>query len=139
MSALTRLFFRSDVLAPPSTSETIAWWEARRPAYNLAVGATGLVTLGVVNLLMALPPIPTPLPWQASVFGPLIYAGLANICYTFGWCAELGIRKWLGDEVAAVGPAIFRYGFAFSIGLTLLPCGLAVLQYLARMTSAVFF
>jgi hypothetical protein len=35
--------------------------------------------------------------------------------------AELWIRNTLGREMEPVGPTLFRYGFAFSIGLTLFP------------------
>jgi hypothetical protein len=38
--------------------------------------------------------------------------------------AELWIRKTLGREMEPVGPTMFRYGFVFSIGLTLFPIGL---------------
>ena len=73
MTALAKFFFRENRLARPTAMETIAWWEARRAAYNAAVGVTGVVTLAAVNLMWALPPHPSPLPWQANVFAPLIY------------------------------------------------------------------
>jgi hypothetical protein len=137
MTALTKFFFRQNAITRPTAMETIAWWEARRPAYNAAVGAVGLVTLATVNLIWALPPNASPLPWQASVFPPLVYAVMANVCYTLGWCTELGMRRWLGEQVEPAGAALFRYGFAFSIGLTLFPAGLSVLVWLARIASAV--
>ena len=34
---------------------------------------------------------------------------------------------------APVGPALFRYGFAFSVGLTLLPIPLAILSWGVRL------
>lgn len=136
MSALTRFFFRHDLVAAPTTTQTIAWWESRRPAYNLAVGASGLVSLAITNLLCWLPPHSSPLPWQADIMVPLIYGALANLFYTFGAPAELAVRKWLGDDMSPVGPAIFRYGFAFSIGLTLLPTVIAFGSWLIRIAVA---
>lgn len=133
MSALTTFFFRQDVVVPPTTTQTIAWWESRRLAYNAAVGATGLCSLVIINFIAALPPNSELIPWQANVILPLVYGGVANLCYTMGWVAELGLRRWLGDDVAAVGPAIFRYGFVFSIGLTLFPAGITFLAWLARL------
>jgi hypothetical protein len=103
------------------------------------VGSAGVVTLAVVNVLAALPPHASTLPWQANVFLPMIYGAMANICYTMGWVTELGMRRWLGDEIEPVGSALFRYGFAFSIGLTLFPAGLAFLVWLARLASVLFF
>ncbi|MBV6522775.1 MAG: hypothetical protein MNPFHGCM_02925 [Gemmatimonadaceae bacterium] len=139
MTALTRFFFRERSLEPTTAAQTIAWWESRRLPFNMAVGATGLITLAAVNLLVALPPHANILPWQANLIAPAVYGTLANIAYTSGWMAELGIRRWLGDEVEPAGPALFRYGFAFSIGLTLLPTGLALVGWLARISSVLFF
>ncbi len=137
MSALTRFFFRQDVVTAPTTTQTIAWWESRRPAYNLAVGATGLLSLALTNLFCWLPPHSSPLPWQADVIVPVIYGVLANVFYTFGSAAELGVRKWLGDDMSPVGPAIFRYGFAFSLGLTMMPTVIAFGSWLIRIIVSV--
>jgi len=41
MSTLTKFFFRAPY-SLPWTSEIFRWWEARRPVYNLAVGAAGM-------------------------------------------------------------------------------------------------
>ena len=130
MTALTRFFFRS-AIERQSTWSTIQWWEARRPAYNAAVGVTGLVTLGIVAGVSALPPHSQliTVPW----FVPLAYGLLANICYSLGAPAELALRRLVGDNAGTAGAAIFRYGFVFSIGLTLLPAGFAVLEKVARL------
>ncbi|MFN8579992.1 MAG: hypothetical protein U0163_03315 [Gemmatimonadaceae bacterium] len=137
MSALTKFFFRHDVVTPPTTSQTIAWWESRRLPYNLAVGAAGLVSMAITNLFCWLPPHSSPMPWQANLIVPVIYGTLANVFYSFGWGAELTVRKWLGDEMSPVGPAIFRYGFAFSIGLTLFPTILAFGSWLIRVIVSI--
>lgn len=123
MSALTRFFFRNEVTCR-TPAEVIGWWEARRGGYNVAVGTAGLFTLAAVHLIALLPPGSVSIPWQPTVLIPLIYGVLANICYTGGWMAELWIRKTLGRGMEPVGPTLFRYGFAFSIGLTLFPIGL---------------
>jgi hypothetical protein len=130
MTALTRFFFRS-AIERPSTWSTIQWWEARRPAYNVAVGVTGLVTLGVVAGVSALPPHAQafPVPWMA----PLVYGFLANVCYSLGAPVELALRRLIGDDAGIAGAAIFRYGFVFSIGLTLIPAAFAVLDKVARI------
>lgn len=120
MSALTRYFFRNDVTCRTPT-EVIGWWESRRGSYNLAVGGAGLFTLAAVHVIARIPPMSMPIPWQPTVFIPLAYGLLANVCYTGGWMAELWIRNTLGRGMEPVGPTLFRYGFAFSIGLTLFP------------------
>ena len=63
---------------------------------------------------------------------------MANVCYTLGWCTELVMRRWLGDEMEPAGAALFRYGFVFSVGLTLFPAGLTFLAWLGRIVQAVF-
>ena len=41
-------------------------------------------------------------------------------------------RRW-GRQYSAVGPALFRYGFVFAVGLTLLPVAVIGLGLLARL------
>ena len=133
MSALTHFFFRSPELSRRTTWDVVAWWESRRPVYNVAVGATGLVSLATVKLFLALPPHPVE---NVIPLGAVVAWGLlANGFYTTGWLAELGMRRWLGDEVAPAGAALFRYGFVFSIGLTLFPAMVSALSWVARLTS----
>ncbi|MGQ0640918.1 MAG: hypothetical protein ACT4P6_09160 [Gemmatimonadaceae bacterium] len=135
MTALSRIFFRHPATIPESTGAVIDWWESRRPIYNVAVGGTGVLTLGIMNVMFGLPPSPESMPWQVSVVGPLIYGTAANICYSSGWVAELFLRHWNRNDSGAAGAALFRYGFAFSIGVTLLPAGLAVLVWLGRIAK----
>ena len=136
MTALARIFFREYPTAPASAGAVIDWWESRRPIYNAAVGATGLVTLGVVNVTFALPPSPEPVPWLVNVGAALVYGVAVNVCYSAGWAAELGLRRWIDDDSGALGAALFRYGFAFSIGLTLLPAAISGLIWFARVARA---
>jgi hypothetical protein len=95
---------------------------------NLSVGSVGLLSLGTVALIARLPPHPGgfPVPWV----GVLVYAALANLCYTLGAVGDLVLRRVLGHRAAAVGPVLFRYGFVFSLGLTLLPIPVAALGWL---------
>jgi hypothetical protein len=129
MSAVTKFFFRSPVTETTSWS-IVHWWESRRMAYNLAVGAAGITTIGLVTLFSALPPHPArfALPWQLVA----VYAVGANVCYTAGPMLDFAVCRSWGDEYAAVGPALFRYGFAFSLGLTLLPIPLAIGSWFVR-------
>lgn len=130
MTALTKFFFRAPY-SLPRTGEILRWWESRRLGYNLAVGAAGLVSLAAVALAELLPPSS-----RAPTFplgGVVIYGILANIFYSVGPMADMVIcRKW-GRDYAALGPAIFRYGFVFAVGLTLLPVPLAVVSYFVKL------
>jgi hypothetical protein len=134
MSALVRLLYPlPDLRRTPGS--IIAWWERRRLRYNAVVGASGLVTLATINLIGALPPEPRaiflPLP------GIVVYAVMANLCYSGGWGVELLVRRLWGDEVRPVGPVLFRQGLIFSVGLTLLPVILAGVDYVFRLIRAV--
>jgi hypothetical protein len=137
MNAITHIFFRHPAAIPESSGAVIEWWESRRPVYNLAVGGAGVLTLAIMNLMFALPPHPEPMPWQLTLMGPLVFGTLANICYSGGWATELFLRRYLRDENGTIGAALFRYGFAFSIGLTLFPAGISILAWLARVAGAV--
>jgi hypothetical protein len=130
MSAVERYFF-TPLYYPRGTWSVVRWWESRRPLYNLWVGAAGLFSLGVVMLFAHLPPHPRTLqfPWMPVV----AYGVLANACYSLGAVADLALRLRLGDRAPAVAPALLRYGFAFSMGLSLLPIPLAFLGWLGRI------
>jgi hypothetical protein len=111
----------------------LKWWESRRPAFNLIIGGTGLVTMGAVRLISALPPNP----WGVTLFQELpivvAYAILANLCYTGGFFTELVMRKFLGAGAPRPGPALLRMGLTFSVGLTLFPTAIAVIDWVVRI------
>ena len=123
-----------DVLFPRaadrrSALSILSWWESRRGVFNLIVGGTGLFTLLVVRLVILIPPgVPFMFDWRVI----LAYGLLANVCYTFGWAAETAAQRLWGDRVSPIGPALFRQGLAFSIGLTLLPTLLVSLTWVVR-------
>ena len=131
MSKLVTVLFPEPTLRR-SPVALIRWWESRRVTFNLVVGATGLVTLSVITVGVFLPMgIPlAELPWRAV----LAYGIAANICYSFGWAIESGIERWLGREVYGAGPALFRHGLVFSVGLTLFPVVIAGIFWLDRVT-----
>jgi hypothetical protein len=126
MTALAHLLFPvPDVRRSPAT--LFVWWERRRPTYNLIFGATGLVTLSVLHLLSWLPPHSHFDPPLALV---VLYGVCANICYSFGFCIEALLQRLWGEEVAPVGPTLFRHGLVFSVGLTLVPIAFAWIGWL---------
>jgi hypothetical protein len=130
VTALTRFFFDA-VYAPRSAWSVVGWWERRRSTYNLVVGAAGLVTLTAANLFSLLPPHGR---WLGVPLGPIaVYALLANVGFSAGPAVDVLIRRHWGNGYAAVGPALFRYGFVFAVGLTLLPIPLVAMGWIFRL------
>lgn len=128
MTSLTDFLFPAP--APRRVSSIIAWWEERRLAYNLILGGTVLLTLGVVNLAMWVAPGPFRwVPWQPVV----IYGVLANFCYLLGPALEVAIEKLWGGRVLPTGPGLFRMGLTFAVGLTLLPILVVMIGLVARI------
>jgi hypothetical protein len=126
------------LFAPParrSSPAIVAWWERRRLAYNAAVGAAGMVSLVSVAAVSGLAG------GEAVFPGVLIAAGvfgvMANLCYCLGPAAELLIHKLWGRGVLPTGPALYRMGLTFSVGLALLPTLLSGMLLAARVVLGV--
>jgi len=135
VSALTRILFPlPDYRRTPAS--LLRWWESRRLTYNVAVGGAGLVTLGFLGLFTVLPPgLPGPVfVWR----GVVVYAVMANLGYCLGWLAEVAMRAVWREQAPDAGPALFRQGMSFAIGLTLLPIPLMGLTWLVRLVSRLF-
>lgn len=127
---LTKLLFEPSLVRSPL--RVVQWWESRRLTYNAIVGAAGLVTLTYVNTLeLILGNGWFPVPWQAIV----LYGVAANAVYTMGWVIENLAERWLKRPVYGLGPALFRHGLVFSIGLTLIP---AVVVTIAGIAGRIF-
>ena len=130
VTAVSKYFF-TPVYRPQGAMEVVRWWEQRRPVYNLAVGTAGLMSLGSLKLFAMLPPHPASFdfPWPVIP----VYALLANGAYTLGPLIDLWLRRNRSDRYAVVGPAMLRYGFVFSVGLTLLPAVLGAMSWGVRL------
>lgn len=113
---LQRLLFEPTLLRSPL--RVVQWWESRRPVYNFVVGATGVGTLVYVNVLSLLVKSEWfAVPWQLIV----AYGIAANVCFSTGWIIETVAERWLKRPLYGLGPALFRHGLVFSVGLTLFP------------------
>ena len=133
-SALADFLFPAP--AERDTGSIVTWWESRRVAYNLIVGGTGLLTLAAVRLILWLPPGPAPS--LGGVMVPVIvYAIMANLCYLFGPALEILIEKLFGRDVLPTGPALFRIGLTFSVGLTLIPVIFAIMGWVFRIVGLI--
>lgn len=134
MSTLTRFLYPLPA-EHRATIGIIRWWESRRPAYNVAVGATGLVTLGSIWVINAIPPHGMLIPPQFLLGGAAVYGVMANVCYTFGWVIESTLERLFGSRVIPSGSVLFRQGVIFSIGLTVLPTVISIMAWVARCVT----
>jgi F0F1-type ATP synthase membrane subunit c/vacuolar-type H+-ATPase subunit K len=127
--------YRRDV--PITTAQdAIRWWEARRVAFNLLVGSAGIFTCIVIGIVAAaswalfnrdLRPDP---PLFALV---LLYAVLANICFTGGCITELLLRKAWPRKADRFATSTFSLGLLFSVLLTLSPGIVLVAAGISRL------
>jgi hypothetical protein len=100
--------------------DAVAWWEIRRIPFNLLILALGLVS-GSILAFAGSRLFGPDANFGNPFFGVILYAVLANLCYTLGWITEI-LWAW-GDtaQTEKLRPKIFRIGLIFSGSLTLLP------------------
>jgi hypothetical protein len=106
--------------------DIIWWWEARRFRFNVLVGAVGIVTWLLVMFAGSAAVKPgedfeEPI---AMLFGPFVYAALANVCYTLGWVVDTILYR------GTPRTRLYKAGLIFSIVLTALPGLWAVVAWL---------
>ncbi len=134
MSALSEFLFPAP--APRRAGAIIAWWERRRFAYNVWVGAAGsvsLVAFWVASGLFGPGPIIAP-----SLVGAGVFGLMANLCYLLGPAAELLLETIWGRRVLPAGPTLFRMGLTFSVGLALFPTLLLTILGVVSVVLAAF-
>ena len=98
----------------------LRWWEGRRLAYNVFVGSAGVVTVAGVALLSLVHPFQDGLILVPVL--PILAFGLAaNAFYSLGVVVEWLVHQLGRRTVLPVGPALYRIGLTFSVGLALFP------------------
>lgn len=130
---LTKLLFEPTLVRSPL--RVVQWWESRRLTYNAVVGGVGLFTLTYVSLVLRLMQDHGSFAFAPLILGTIVYGVAANICYTAGWIVENLVERWLKRPIYGLGPALFRHGLVFSVGLTLLP---AVVISVAAIGGLIF-
>lgn len=127
----SRLFRRA---RPPERAlDIIIWWEWRRIAYNLILGVTGAVSAIIILLTglltehaggEAIYAAGSPL---FELLAVILYAIIANVCFTGGWILELVSRRIWRTRAEAFGEIALTWGTLCSVLLTLIPAALAVM------------
>src|SRR5215469_4123131 len=126
------LSWPTEDVAEYSRTDIVRWWEARRLHFNVYVGVVGIITWFLVMIAGSAAVKPgedfeEPL---AMIFGPIVYAILANACYTLGWCADIIFRLRVVRE-----SRLFKAGVVFSVVLTALPGVWAVVAWLMTVIT----
>ena len=112
-------------------TDIVRWWEARRLHFNVYVGVVGIITWLLVLIAGSAAVKPgedfeEPL---AMIFGPIIYAFIANACYTLGWIADTASSQ----SRPRIG--LYKAGVVFSIVLTALPGVWAVVAWVMTLIT----
>ena len=93
--------------------------------------ASGLVLSVIPPGGMGLPPL--------EIWRPIVIFGLlANVFYTAGPVVEILAHKLFGRQVLPVGPALYRMGLTFSVGLALFPLLIMMIGWVISAVGRVF-
>ncbi|KAA6465005.1 hypothetical protein DYQ86_03365 [Acidobacteria bacterium AB60] len=106
-----------------TTWEVIRWWEVRRIAYNAVLFAIGITSIMTMEWLMGkvIPVGEDAVEPFALALGVIVYAIMADLCYTLGWIIELAAKPRKPDEQRTRAKRLFIAGLWFSCLLTSLP------------------
>lgn len=136
MTQLTEFLFPAPAERRPGA--IFSWWESRRLAYNVWVGAAGTFTVVAGTLLAVLPPGGFGLP-PLEIWKPIVIFGvLANVFYTAGAVVEILANRIFGRQLLPVGPALYRMGLTFSVGLALFPLLIMMIGWVISTVARVF-
>jgi hypothetical protein len=109
---------------PTSARDTIAWWERRRLAYNLLIGATAIVCFAIycvsITSTGVLEPGEDIVEPVALMAAPLVVI-LINICYTAGWLVDAPLRSFFPSLSSRFTSRLFLLGFVFSLFVVSFP------------------
>ncbi len=134
-SALVRFLYPAP--ARRTVGGIFKWWEQRRLAYNLIVGAGGAVSLAGMAVTFRVMGLPLP---SGGLLEPVIPIALwANLCYTLGPLTESFLHKIWGRDVRPVGPHLFRAGLILSVGVTFLIPAIVLVTGLAVRAARLLF
>lgn len=97
-----------------------------------------MITVAGGLLLSVLPPGGPGLPGPGIVVPTVIFGVLANVFYTAGPVVEMLAHKLFGRQLLPVGPALYRIGLTFSVGLALFPLLIMMISWVVMTVGKVF-
>jgi hypothetical protein len=119
-----------------TTWEIIRWWELRRIPYNAVLFVIGIASLwgwnGCGPRFLAIGQNPAELETGLTV---VVYAVMANLCFTLGWIVELAGRKSQDGSDRGRATKLFVAGLCFSCLLTSAPLWFELVLLLVHVRS----
>ena len=121
-----KLAFVRWLISPPSEptlpADAVAWWERRRFAYNLTVGAAAIVSIIIyyvsiisTGVLKPGEDVVEPVAVMAApILAPIAMIAI-NICYTAGWIVDAPLRF----IAPSLSPRFTSWLFAIGLGFSL--------------------
>ena len=112
-------------------TDIVRWWEARRLHFNVYIGVVGIITWFLVLIAgsSAVKPgedFEEPL---AMINGTIMYACIANACYTLGWIAD----TLSSQSHPRIG--LYKAGVIFSVVLSALPGVWAAVAWVMTLST----
>ena len=106
---------------PRSPVRVVAWWEARRLAFNVIIGVYGFISLGI--FFWALATSGQLQPGEDAVEPIALFGALfgINILYTLGSLVEIPARIFAPGLSHRFGPLLLKSGLGLGLLLITLP------------------
>ena len=135
MNAVNWLFAAEQ--ATGEHSEAIRWWELRRIPYNLIVGAVGIASVVVMELIggTIVQPGEDFVEPLGLLLGVVLLGVVANVGYTLGWILELRMPNGDPEKHRAFRIRSFRRGLRWSCALASLPTWLSLFAWLIHKVT----
>lgn len=106
-------------------ADAVAWWEGRRLAYNLAVGAVAIISFVIYYVSIVstgvLKPGEDVIEPVALMAAPILAPIAINICYTAGRAVDAPLRFLIPSLSSRFTSWLFAIGLAFSLVVVSLP------------------
>lgn len=96
-----------------SLLSAFAWWEKRRLAYNLIIGATGVICVFILSLI--------PFLELTDLIGIVAYGIIANMFYSSGFLIEVAAKHYFRSKMdfTEKRKIFFAIGLILSVLITI--------------------
>jgi hypothetical protein len=114
----------------------IRWWEIRRIPYNIVIGCVGIISLMLFFYFIDRSHVLKPGEDAEEPLAIIAAPFIMNLCYTFGWIVECGLRLTHLSKNRKAGLLMFKAGCGFSVFVALLPSAYWSVYYFTHVAFA---